>query len=331
MLNKDQYNQEEYEEYYRQETGAIDEDIQDEKSGLINKIIILLILLALSIAGYFGYKAMNNSDLNNADNTSKELSPQSSLPQSVQKESTEEVAKTDEANESVKKAQKSDEASNKEENKTTETKKQESVQELQTKSTVTSEVNKAVSTQGKMSPEEIAAVVAAVMKQMNQDKSTNTQTNSVTSKKDTLLINELSDSEVDSVSADLMKELKSVDISENTKIDNSKKQIDVYNKVNVQNVSGEDTLSQLSKQITSVIAEGVKKDEAATYTKSLKSEVSVRTNEMRIIVVKKGDTLGKIAKRAYGNVMDYKKIYQANPEVTRPDRIYIGQKLRIPN
>jgi len=48
-------------------------------------------------------------------------------------------------------------------------------------------------------------------------------------------------------------------------------------------------------------------------------------------VVKKGDTLGKIAKRAYGNAMAYKKIYQANPEVTRPDRIYIGQKLRIPN
>jgi nucleoid-associated protein YgaU len=52
---------------------------------------------------------------------------------------------------------------------------------------------------------------------------------------------------------------------------------------------------------------------------------------MRYVIVKKGDTLGKIAKRVYGNVMDYKKIYEANPDILRrPDRIYIGQKLRVP-
>ena len=57
-----------------------------------------------------------------------------------------------------------------------------------------------------------------------------------------------------------------------------------------------------------------------------------RKNEMRIIVVRRGDTLGKIAKRAYGNVMEYRKIYKANPDILkRPDRIYVGQKLRIPN
>ena len=120
-------------------------------------------------------------------------------------------------------------------------------------------------------------------------------------------------------------------MNEHTQIDNSAKQIDVYNKVNMQDVSGADTLSQLSEQINSVLQESASNDKVTTYTQSLKSEVDVRKNEMRIIVVRKGDTLGKIAKRAYGNVMDYKKIHKANPELTRPDRIYIGQKLRIPN
>ena len=52
---------------------------------------------------------------------------------------------------------------------------------------------------------------------------------------------------------------------------------------------------------------------------------------MRYITVRKGDTLGKIAKRVYGNVMMYKKIYEANPDILRrADKIYIGQRLRVP-
>jgi len=347
MLNKDEYNQEEYNEYYRQETGRAETKNKDEKSGILGKLILLLILFLLTIAGYFGYKSMNPSTTNSTDSVSKEVTKSSSsLPQTIQKES-DEVAKDTTTKEALEIEKKITEASKKEETKKEvtkeleteekETSKKEALQEVQEKKAnseqlaVTSEVNKALSSQGKMSPEEISAVVDAVMKQLNQKKSTDTVTESVASKKDALLIDELSNSEVDSVSADLIKDLENVDISEDTKIDNSKKQIDVYNKVSVQGTSDSDTLSELSKQISSVIAEGVNKDKTATYTKSLKSEVTVRTNEMRIIVVKKGDTLGKIAKRAYGNVMEFKKIYQANPELTRPDRIYIGQKLRIPN
>ena len=322
MLNKDEYNQEEYNDYYRQEVEGAEIGDSDEEGGLMSKLIILLVLLALAIAGYFGYKAMNNNASTDDIDTSLQVSAESSLPQSVQEEPKpvpviETKAEPVITKEVVAKAEVA---------KIAEPKPTPSVQ-----STINSEVTKAVATQGKMSAEEVAAVVAAVMQQMNQQKSSNPSSTSTTEKQDVVLMNELSDSKVDSVSADLIKELEGVDISENTKIDNSKKQVDVYNKVNVQNVSGADTLSQLSSQINAVMSEQVTKDKAANYTDSLKSEVNVRKNEMRIIVVRKGDTLGKIAKRAYGNVMDYQQIYRANPELTRPDRIYIGQKLRIPN
>lgn len=320
MLNKDEYNQEEYNDYYRQEVeGAEIGNSDNEEGGLMSKLIILLVLLALAIAGYFGYKAMNNSSTDDID-TSLEVSAESSLPQSVQEEPEENIAVIEETT----KEEKPELIAVIEE-----TKKEEPIKSVQ--STVTSEVTRAVSTQGKMSPEEVAAVVAAVMKQMNQQKSLDTSTQSAAVKQDNALINELSNSDVDSVSADLIKELENIDMNEHTQIDNSAKQIDVYNKVNMQDVSGADTLSQLSEQINSVLQESASNDKVTTYTQSLKSEVDVRKNEMRIIVVRKGDTLGKIAKRAYGNVMDYKKIHKANPELTRPDRIYIGQKLRIPN
>ncbi len=47
--------------------------------------------------------------------------------------------------------------------------------------------------------------------------------------------------------------------------------------------------------------------------------------------VKKGDTLGAIAKAHYGKAGAYMKIFEANqPLLKDPDRIYPGQVLRIP-
>ncbi len=47
--------------------------------------------------------------------------------------------------------------------------------------------------------------------------------------------------------------------------------------------------------------------------------------------VKAGDTLSKIAKEAYGDANAYMKIFEANkPMLSNPDKIYPGQKLRIP-
>lgn len=47
--------------------------------------------------------------------------------------------------------------------------------------------------------------------------------------------------------------------------------------------------------------------------------------------VKSGDTLWKIAKQHYGDGSLYPEIFKANQDVlTDPDKIKVGQKLRIP-
>ena len=48
-------------------------------------------------------------------------------------------------------------------------------------------------------------------------------------------------------------------------------------------------------------------------------------------VVKKGDSLSKIAEEFYGDKMLYPKIFEANrDQLTDPNRIKPGQQLRIP-
>lgn len=52
---------------------------------------------------------------------------------------------------------------------------------------------------------------------------------------------------------------------------------------------------------------------------------------MSTYVVVKGDSLSKIAQRAYGDGKKWRKIYEANRDVIKdPDLIYPGQSLRIP-
>ena len=47
--------------------------------------------------------------------------------------------------------------------------------------------------------------------------------------------------------------------------------------------------------------------------------------------VKSGDTLSRIAKEEYGDANAYMKIFEANkPMLSDPNKIYPGQKLRIP-
>jgi len=47
--------------------------------------------------------------------------------------------------------------------------------------------------------------------------------------------------------------------------------------------------------------------------------------------VKPGDTLWKIAKQHYGDGSLYPEIFKANQDVlTDPDKIKVGQKLRLP-
>ncbi|WP_343405882.1 LysM peptidoglycan-binding domain-containing protein [Caldilinea sp.] len=51
----------------------------------------------------------------------------------------------------------------------------------------------------------------------------------------------------------------------------------------------------------------------------------------KIYEVVAGDSLSKIAKREYGDANKWERIYEANRDVLKnPDKIYPGQKLKIP-
>jgi nucleoid-associated protein YgaU len=53
--------------------------------------------------------------------------------------------------------------------------------------------------------------------------------------------------------------------------------------------------------------------------------------EIEYYTIVSGDSLSKIAKRYYGDAMDYPKLFEANREVIKDaDLIYPGQKIRIP-
>jgi len=64
----------------------------------------------------------------------------------------------------------------------------------------------------------------------------------------------------------------------------------------------------------------------ASYS-DLQHDITVGSGTM--YVVKAGDNLSKISKSFYGNPNDYNKIAQAN-EISDPDKIRIGQELKIP-
>jgi len=62
-----------------------------------------------------------------------------------------------------------------------------------------------------------------------------------------------------------------------------------------------------------------------------KMSVNVESDESQWHTVEKGDTLWAISQTAYGNGAAYDKIFEANqPMLSNPDKIYPGQKLRIP-
>lgn len=70
--------------------------------------------------------------------------------------------------------------------------------------------------------------------------------------------------------------------------------------------------------------EGVSKVEEDLTTAQTEPEASFHT-------VEKGDTLWAISKKSYGNGSKYMAIFEANkPMLSDPDKIYPGQKLRIP-
>jgi len=61
-------------------------------------------------------------------------------------------------------------------------------------------------------------------------------------------------------------------------------------------------------------------------------EVANPSPESAFYTVKSGDTLGKIAQNLLGSSSKYTAIFEANkPLLSDPDKIYVGQNLRIPS
>ena len=117
-------------------------------------------------------------------------------------------------------------------------------------------------------------------------------------------------------------------------INKTLEEVDHYNKVILTENEVEEVpnspLLELNNDLQTIVNEEYTTN--SNYTEEITKEVIYRENEMRIIIVQKGDTLSKIAQKAYGDYTDYKKIFAANPEIIKNEnQIYVGQRLRIPS
>jgi len=201
--------------------------------------------------------------------------------------------------------------------------------------------------------EQIAAIVNAVVEKMNKNKpqgqqttvSTKEITNEVSAQMNGQNPNSNTDSNINDkqlltqLESTPVEEEQNLDISELDDLDTkkeiktaSKKTVDTFNKVivNKKELATKDDLAKLYAKLNSIMKKD-KQRAKSSYTNMISKETKVRANEMRIIVVKRGDTLSKIAARAYGDAMMYHKIYEANPDIIKnPNLIHIGQRLRVP-
>lgn len=98
--------------------------------------------------------------------------------------------------------------------------------------------------------------------------------------------------------------------------------------------SASDSTEQLHKGLQNQVNQIIKtsRSQTSSYKKELIKESSVREHAMRSIVVKKGETLWTIARRAYGNGSLYKKIIEANPHIKKNGKVLLitGQVIRVP-
>ena len=71
---------------------------------------------------------------------------------------------------------------------------------------------------------------------------------------------------------------------------------------------------------------------ASNLAPEMKPAATSTNLQEQTYTVQKGDTLSKISKQFYGNASEYMRIFDANKDQLKdPDKIQIGQVLRIPN
>jgi len=159
------------------------------------------------------------------------------------------------------------------------------------------------------------------------------QTNNI-NPKDIALIVEIIMAQMNNVSEPTLEE-QLVHAQEQKMVKQDLKDINHYNKVVINsNMEQEPNseLMQLRDNLNTIMEDSTQTNNSSSYSKAIEKEIAVRSNEMKIIIVQKGDTLSKIAEKAYGDKNAYPKIFIANPEVLKnPNEIFVGQKLRIPS
>jgi len=314
-------------------------------------LLVILFIIAIAIIAFLGSKYFGNN--NNVPKTNKvtqvvsKPSVANSTNKTVQKAI--EVAKT-KVTQKKKSEEKVDNTLNELENlvKQEETKKPKK-QKVVKKEIPAKEVKKpatkeqkviqqvATATGGKnLSQEDLAKIAKLVAQELAKSKS-NTTTNKTT--KNTTSSNSSDDqalvSSLESAQTDTLKN-ENVDTSglKDTKVNASGKKVDTFNKVIIKKQdNSDDELAKLSSEIDTILQseEVTQKEKNLKYGKELKQEISRREQELRFIVVKKGDTLSSLAYKAYGRASAYVKIYKANPDLVKnPNRIYVGMKLRVP-
>ncbi len=182
--------------------------------------------------------------------------------------------------------------------------------------------------------QEILKIVKMVMKQMNQEREDNQNSTAFMVKDDDHYAKVLMNQEIDEISNSIKKNkvsnINSQKVAGHTP---TLKEKNHYNKVIIEEeeMKKKGSLAQLSNALSSEISQMAEVPEVSYYTKSISKELNVRSNEMRVIIVEKGDTLSKIAFKAYGDYDAYPKILLANPEViVNPNQIFVGQHLHIP-
>ncbi len=117
--------------------------------------------------------------------------------------------------------------------------------------------------------------------------------------------------------------------------------VDHLNKIDVSqagNPEGFDKAQKLASQLRQLIAEQENgrnnkvliSELERQYIAAPKPAAGERRNQMRTIRVRRGDTLWKIAIRAYGTGFAYPRIFEANPQLSNPDDLVAGEILRVP-
>jgi len=190
-----------------------------------------------------------------------------------------------------------------------------------------------VTNKQQLSQQEIAIIVQTVIAQMQKNQASLAK--NAKKSEDSELLNSLQSVKLEDENKKVTNKPKNIvakKVQKSKEPEFIKKEI-VYNAVVIGNkeIKSTSDLARLYASINRISRSKKRKLLKSAYTKRIKKEIIIRKNAMRVITVREGDTLGSIARRAYGKASLYTKIYEANPDLLKnPHSLRVGMKLRVP-